>query len=152
MVWMSIFLDLLALKLCGKEGHAQRPDKWRGSGNPANNLPRRLNIHVFLLNDYTYGSIFLTWRLHKDHCWHFPRRPYEHLHDIQTITVALPFLTTYISDAHNKLCECNFGVILAIQHLLWQNLSTTELVQVVIGFVEAIWGQGKRLHWGQVQH
>ena len=36
-VGMSIvsgFLDLLPLKLCGEEGHPQRPNMQRGHGNP----------------------------------------------------------------------------------------------------------------------
>ena len=42
---MCIFLDLLPLKLCGKEGRAQRPDLRRGRGEPvSNNLPRRLIV------------------------------------------------------------------------------------------------------------
>ena len=48
---MSIFLDLLPLKLCGKEGHPQRPDMQhmqRGRGNPAsNNLSKHLRKLLF---------------------------------------------------------------------------------------------------------
>ena len=47
MVRMSIFMDLLPLKLCGKEGRPQRPDMQRDHSNPAsNNLPRRLKTKV----------------------------------------------------------------------------------------------------------
>ena len=44
MVWISIFMDAKPLKLCGKEDDPQRPDMWRGHGNPtSNNLPRSLS-------------------------------------------------------------------------------------------------------------
>ena len=45
MVQISIFLDLLPLKLCGKDGHAQRPDMLCGRGNPVtNNQTRSLTM------------------------------------------------------------------------------------------------------------
>ena len=44
-VQMSNWLDLLPLKLCGKEGRPQRPQLHRGHRNPASNIPPRCLIH-----------------------------------------------------------------------------------------------------------
>ena len=57
MVRISIFRDLLPLKLSGKEGRPQRPDMRRGHGNPAsNNLPRRLTVsHILAV--FTWARI-----------------------------------------------------------------------------------------------
>ena len=44
---MTMFTDLLPLKLCGKEGHPQRPDMQHGHGNPALTLkvPAKLPLY-----------------------------------------------------------------------------------------------------------
>ena len=61
MVWISIFLDLLPLELCGKAGLPQRPDMWRGRGNPCQSAevletPISDNKEIFHYTSYTHLS------------------------------------------------------------------------------------------------
>ena len=53
-VQMSNWLDLLPLKLCGKEGHPQRPQLQHGRRNHASNIPPRCHIHWAMTAPYNF--------------------------------------------------------------------------------------------------
>ena len=61
---ISIFMDLLPLKLCGKEGRPQRPHLQHGYGNPtSNNLPR----HPYTVNNNCRNKLINFFdRIFKD--------------------------------------------------------------------------------------
>ena len=59
-----MFTDILPFKLCGKEGHPQRPDMQRGHGNPALTLkvPAKLPLYgLYVVHICNFGML-----KHKD--------------------------------------------------------------------------------------
>ena len=65
MVRISIFLELLPLQLCGKEGHLQRLDMHRGRGNPESTMFCLLIIFGGLECNYLLDQYVILYAINE---------------------------------------------------------------------------------------